>query len=402
MKPARVSLGRTGIALGLFCAIMVLLSKTRPFLTRQGLGDDINIAQLPESQKASWRDMEQVLAQIRPFWNPLLGSSHELRFMRDESSVQRLCEANLPPSVVRRHSSFPFVTGDTFRDIADCVVDETGCPMDMWRCNFTGAIVAVKTDFEADWFSQYHRAMAHPYVLVTFNSDYPAPFSTIGERVLRSKSPKLLKWFGQNVRYGDDKTILPIPIGTNNVGIVNGDLVQMSNLWGKHDPLHDTIARWEAKLAFEPNASQQAQPFNVMFLFSIDTNPEVRQQAHDDLIANGFRPSPSGPYLDTVRNVLMPAHFSISPFGNGMDCVRNMESILAGVIPIMMDGPLNRLWHGLPHVLVDSYKTVTPDFLREQFVVVKQNWKQGKYNMQKAFAPYWMEQIYRAAGRLQQ
>ena len=53
-------------------------------------------------------------------------------------------------------------------------------------------------------------------------------------------------------------------------------------------------------------------------------------------------------------------HFALSPRGNGMDCFRTWEALALGVIPIIKrSGPFDRLYEGMPVLLVDRWEHVT-------------------------------------------
>lgn len=56
--------------------------------------------------------------------------------------------------------------------------------------------------------------------------------------------------------------------------------------------------------------------------------------------------------------------FVISPEGNGIDCHRHYEALIAGVIPVMERNPLaERKYEGLPIVWTSTYEEVTPAYL---------------------------------------
>lgn len=77
-----------------------------------------------------------------------------------------------------RISSAPYITGDTFRGMADHVFDEliesngsTWRPKDVKA----GDIIFVKTDFLHLFFTTRHRHINASYILITHNSDFSAP-----------------------------------------------------------------------------------------------------------------------------------------------------------------------------------------------------------------------------------
>jgi len=55
--------------------------------------------------------------------------------------------------------------------------------------------------------------------------------------------------------------------------------------------------------------------------------------------------------------------FVISPHGNGLDCHRTWESLVLGNIPIVKRSSLDPLYEGLPVVIIDDWREVTPQNL---------------------------------------
>ena len=53
--------------------------------------------------------------------------------------------------------------------------------------------------------------------------------------------------------------------------------------------------------------------------------------------------------------------FDLSPRGHGIDCYRTWESLALGMVVIVqrVRGPLDRLYEGLPVMLVDKYDDLT-------------------------------------------
>jgi glycosyltransferase involved in cell wall biosynthesis len=70
----------------------------------------------------------------------------------------------------------------------------------------------------------------------------------------------------------------------------------------------------------------------------------------------------------TYFNRLPCVKFVISPEGNGIDCHRHYESLLAGSIPIIEDHPMMReKYSACPVVYTHDYSEITPDFLEKTY-----------------------------------
>ena len=53
--------------------------------------------------------------------------------------------------------------------------------------------------------------------------------------------------------------------------------------------------------------------------------------------------------------------FVVSPHGNGLDCHRTWESLVLGNIPIVKRSSIDPLYEGLPVVIVDDWREITPE-----------------------------------------
>ncbi len=85
-----------------------------------------------------------------------------------------------------------------------------------------------------------------------------------------------------------------------------------------------------------------------------------------------------GDYIVDLYSRMTEYKFGVSPIGNGLDCYRSWEYLYLGIIPIVMDIPLNRYFSKeVPMVLVDDYGDLTEDFLNEEYDRIKNkewNW----------------------------
>lgn len=71
---------------------------------------------------------------------------------------------------------------------------------------------------------------------------------------------------------------------------------------------------------------------------------------------------------ETYWNALLNHKFIISPEGNGIDCHRHYEALMAGCIPIVEDNPLTReKYKGCPVVYTKTYKEITHALLEKLY-----------------------------------
>lgn len=70
----------------------------------------------------------------------------------------------------------------------------------------------------------------------------------------------------------------------------------------------------------------------------------------------------------TYWKALLDHKFIISPEGNGIDCHRHYEALMAGCIPIVEDNPLIReKYAGCPILFTKNYLDITDSYLRKKY-----------------------------------
>lgn len=70
----------------------------------------------------------------------------------------------------------------------------------------------------------------------------------------------------------------------------------------------------------------------------------------------------------TYWKALLDHKFIISPEGNGIDCHRHYEALMAGCIPIVEDNPLIReKYAGCPIVFTKNYSEINVSFLQKKY-----------------------------------
>jgi hypothetical protein len=97
---------------------------------------------------------------------------------------------------------------------------------------------------------------------------------------------------------------------------------------------------------------------------------------------------------NTYFSALPTYKFVISPEGNGIDCHRHYESIMAGAIPIVEDHPgIREKYAGCPILYTNDYSEITPAYLEsvyQQFLTTKWDFSKVKLS---TYPPSIKEQI---------
>lgn len=257
-----------------------------------------------------------------------------------------------------RRSSFPYISGDTFRAISDYIFDE--------ELRFKPAqvkkpsIIFLKTDFLDQFFTKCHPKIKFPYVLITHNSDYGAP----GKFHKYLESKKLIHWFGQSPTIGHSK-FTPIPIGIAN------------RYWGHGNV--DILKR---------SGDLKVEKKYWLYLNIAATHPE-RLEVKSLFEKKSFCYNPPRKKFNFYLRDLAQSRFTLSPRGNSLDCHRTWEALIVGTIPIVRSSLLDSMYEGLPVVIVNDWKEITPEFLKKKF----QEFSNLTFDYDRMFAQYWINKI---------
>lgn len=93
-------------------------------------------------------------------------------------------------------------------------------------------------------------------------------------------------------------------------------------------------------------------------------NPPNRRSYLQTLANNGIRNLQMD---ETIYFAALPhVKFVISPEGNGIDCHRHYEALLAGAIPIVEDHPgIRKKYEGCPILYTKDYSEITEEYLNK-------------------------------------
>jgi hypothetical protein len=225
--------------------------------------------------------------------------------------------------------SYPFVSGDTFRSLAQHAYDEkTKCTAEEIK---ESDIVFVKTDLIREFFRNIHPYIKAHYKLITHNSD-----RTIEKEDLAFIDEKIIRWFAHNALVSHPK-LTPIPIGLENVSY---------HEWG------------DIEIIQQIRKTSTTKTNRILFGFTVGTNPAgrapvlnaLRATAAADEIKDRLNPKRYFEKLKTYKFVAAPA-------GNGPDTHRVWEALLFGVIPVVQRSPMYEYFQkiGLPVLMIDDW-----------------------------------------------
>ena len=232
-----------------------------------------------------------------------------------------------------RPSSEPFISGDSFRNLATHVFDETDkVPVAKIQA---GDIVFCNGDYVLEFSEVILDKVKVPLVVILGNSDrnYSELSWSIQQSDLRHK------YFVPNL-VDEIPNCAPIPIGLENL--------HWQNVGRPSD-----FSRLRKRVASRTN--------RIMWSFTVRTNKPLRKVAEQNLREN--------PVADNVGEVSPKAHrralssysFVASPPGNGWDTHRTWEALYLGCIPIVLDSYFARtfLEKGVPLWIVQTYSELS-------------------------------------------
>ena len=281
-----------------------------------------------------------------------------------------------------RPSSYPFISGDSFRALADFIIEDEA---DFAKISenlssvesglivlFVSLSLLEEKRNQVELCSVLAPKGQVPYEvrIILHNSDYNVP-----EQFLCSLLERCSHIFCVNY-LGTLKGVTSIPIGLENLHFVRGGL----------------ISRFPYR-SHKTSLNKRYFKVNIIFSgFNVSTNRKVREPI--DLVVRSSQYSEFHHFVPPDQYIprLSSSFFSISPPGNGADCHRTWESLYLGTIPVILDGHLSKsLTDNLPiHVVSDyqSFLELSPNQLRELY-----SYYSGR-SLQIAYMKFWTDKIF--------
>jgi len=229
-----------------------------------------------------------------------------------------------------RPASFPYVSGDGFRKLANHLEDAWWERISARRVE-AGDILFVSTDHVRRFFEKTDPGIHVPYVLVTHNSDLP-----VDESLSATASPNVVRWFAQNSTHADPR-IVPLPIGLENLHHYNAGIPE------RFERMQGVVAPKKAR---------------ILVSFSLGINVPERRLAYETA---GSMPCadrlPARLEQAEYIQTLLGYQFVLSPPGNGLDTHRTWEAMYLRVVPIVKDSVAMRSFAalGMPLWIVDDW-----------------------------------------------
>jgi hypothetical protein len=221
----------------------------------------------------------------------------------------------------------------------------------------------------------------HKFILISHNSDGNITTNPIRDFDCDFKLiPKnLVKWFGQNVCYNDER-LIPIPLGfENSEWFVN------ENKRGKIQNIIHTEKQIKNLVYLNVNVNNNIIERKLLYEILNNKSYVTIEKFHNGINFNN--------YLNNLYN----HEFMICPPGNGHDVHQPWEALHINTIPILKRSFHNKLYEDLPVCFVNNWnELIDENFLISELKRIKNN----NYDMKKLDFNYWKNLILKEVSKL--
>ncbi|MCF7852559.1 MAG: glycosyltransferase family 47 protein [Simkaniaceae bacterium] len=263
----------------------------------------------------------------------------------------------------KRGADAPFISGNTYRSIANWCLDETDLPIDTDKV-VRGDIIFVKGCILDNFIHHVHPHIKEPYILLSCDADHT---NGLDYQMVFVNSENLIVMGSVNCQETGHPKIIPLPLG-----IPNGSAVGFP----KKNQYTDIIAKNLEKTIFCSSNFTIGSHKRREYVYDVITKKQF--------IKNLLRSSPENYILNIAKS-----KFCISPRGAGLDCFRIWEALLLNCVPVVETSFLDPLFYQLPVLIIDDYSNLTKELLIEfnRNVIKHKN----EFHKEKIYAKYWLD-----------
>lgn len=234
----------------------------------------------------------------------------------------------------------------------------------------------------------YLTGIKTPFTLITGDSDISVSESRIPKEVLTKilSNSFLTRWFAQNLEISHPKT-RHLPVGLDYHTLYSTLCSGDKSAWGDGEyPIDQERQLVRRGYAAGPLSLKRKKAFSNWHF-------KANRGQRKDCIAEFpeefryFQPK----FLKREASWEMNSQFAftLSPFGNGLDCHRTWEALLLGTIPVVKSSPLDTLFEDLPVVILDRWD----EFTKERMEAEIKKAMEGNFHFHKLELRYWQQRI---------
>jgi hypothetical protein len=254
---------------------------------------------------------------------------------------------------------------------------------------FNGMSIYVCSDLLKFFVLQILPKIKYNFVLVSGDSDLCVPKEALtnSETVILINNPFLLKWFSQNTQIQRHKKIIQLPIGLDYHTISSNP----NHIWKSTEEGH--LPNDQECILIK--LREQMKPFydrnSIIYVNFTESNDRFGQRKSAfNQIPREFL-SVNQNFIkrtETWENITQCA-FVLSPFGIGMDCHRTWEALCLGAIPIINAPNFEKMFEGLPVLIVNEWSEITRELLDKTI----EDFKTREFKYEKLTLQYWINLI---------
>jgi hypothetical protein len=239
-----------------------------------------------------------------------------------------------------------------------------------------GSVVYVCTEAIPTFLKTYLPQAKGPIVVVSGDSDlsFSLDRATLDD-------PKILHWFAQNCTIEHPK-VSHLPIGLD----------------------YHTVSTQDHH--WSPRMTPKQQEKILKDLASIEPSYERRDpRAYGNFLLNISRGNRKAAYEQIPKDLMIyeqgfvsrpvtwwkqaSAAFTVSPLGNGLDCHRTWETLVLGGIPIVESSTNDKLYEGLPVLIVKSWSDISKTLLE----TIRKEFGKKSFQKERLQLQYWVQKI---------
>lgn len=242
-------------------------------------------------------------------------------------------------------------------------------------------------------YKQLPKIITMPFILVTGGGDCECPnelFETAADFDEFLKWDKLQHWFCQNCLVVHPKITL-IPLGLDY-----HTMMYYSHIRGdrgpKLTPMEQETQIMDLRKIMRPFWERIPACYGNFQFLTITKYGGDRKEAIAKIPPNAIYYDCKHQRKQTFINQTAFA-FVASPFGEDYECIRTWEALCLGCIAIIKSSPLDRLYEGLPVVIIHDWSEVTPEFLQKTLAEYTYKHLTNQFKYEKLHKYYWVRLI---------
>jgi len=260
-------------------------------------------------------------------------------------------------------TSYPYISGDAFRSLAQHVLDESFDIVPKSVLN--NEIIFVRNNHLEEFFKHYLPKIKNSFILISHNDDI-----AVKESYVEFLNEKIIHWFCLNANFTHSK-VTPIPIGVQNMVSCKHNEISIIDSCRKNTPAKDT---------------------SILYGFTVGSNLEEREDALQYIKQHPLAVLVQEKDISKYFAQVTQHSFIVSPPGIGIDCHRTWEALYLKTIPIVKESELTLFFkkNGVPMICVKKWS----DILQLNKETLSDIYNNASFENPRLWMYYWIQLIH--------